>query len=73
MTTNQIIGVVALAFGALGAFAYAMRALGRGSRLLSKLEPMQARWGKVPGTVVHFTAYVLLPLLLGVILFLAGG
>jgi len=39
-----------------------------GVKLLSfwKLKPMQDRWGKVPGTVLHFVSYVVVPIALGV-------
>jgi hypothetical protein len=69
MTTNQLIAVVALAVGAIDALAYLLLAMGRRTPLLRKLEPMQARWGRVPGAVVHFAAYVLLPLAVGTLLY----
>jgi hypothetical protein len=36
-----------------------------------RLKPMQERWGRIPGTILHFLAYVLTPLGFG-LLFLMG-
>ena len=36
-----------------------------------ELKPMQARWGRTAGTILHFVEYVLIPAGLGVI-FLSG-
>ena len=73
MTTNQLIALFALAVGAIDAFAYLLLAMGRRTPLLSKLEPMQTRLGKVPGTAIHFTAYVVAPLVVGAVLYLGDG
>lgn len=70
MTTNQIIALVALIVGLAGAGSYVALALGREPRLLSKLRPMQQRFGFRLGTAIHFTAYVLLPLAVAVLLYL---
>ncbi len=36
-----------------------------------ELQPMQQRWGKVPGTILHILSYTIAPLGFG-ILFLTG-
>jgi hypothetical protein len=71
MTFQQTVGVIALVIGAIDLFAYALLALGRPTPLLAKLGPMQARLGRVTGTLVHFAAYVLVPLVGGLIFLLS--
>jgi hypothetical protein len=73
MTANQLIALVALAFGLLGTAGHLLHALGRPTPLLRKLEPMQARWGRGAGTAIHFAAYALAPLVLAVVLWLADA
>lgn len=66
---DRIFGWFALAFGLfVGALYLRMAFTGRTSSLLGKLEPMQARFGRVPGTVIHLVGYCLLPLALGLLL-----
>ena len=73
MTFNQIIALVALALGLVNGGAYLAWWMGREPRLLSKLHPMQARWGRTTGAVVHFIAYVLAPLVIAALLGLSDA
>lgn len=65
MDINQIIGVFALAFGALCLVGYGLLWSGREVKWLGKLGPMRERFGKPAGTALHFIAYVILPLVFG--------
>lgn len=72
MTGDQIVGWVAVVVGLLGLANYGALALGRPlPARFWKLGHMQARWGRVAGTLVHFVAYVLVPLAVGMA-FLTG-
>ena len=73
MTANDLIALVALIVGLAGAAGYALRAVGRPAPWMGKLEPMRERFGRGPGTALHFTAYVVLPLVVAAVLALAAG
>lgn len=74
MTMDRVLGIAALVLGTLGAVNYAALIVrGRMPMGFWKLEPMQRFWGRVPGTLIHFASYVLLPLALGVLLLWQGG
>ena len=38
----------------------------------SKLEPMKKTWGKVFGNILHFVAYVIVPLAVGICFIIMG-
>ncbi len=73
MGLNQIIGIFALAFGAFSLVGYALLITGREVKWFRKLEPMRERFGQSGGTALHFTAYVIVPLVAGTIFLLQGG
>ncbi|HOX31765.1 MAG TPA: hypothetical protein PLB91_05505 [Spirochaetales bacterium] len=41
--------------------------------LFRKLEAMKARWGAKAGAIWHFASYVAVPVLLGILLLVAGS
>ena len=65
MDTNLILGGLALAFGL---FTLVARFAAPSSGLFSKLEPMKERWGTTAGTMLHWTAYTILPLAVGALM-----
>ncbi len=74
MSVNQLAGYAALAIGLLDLAVYAAHIMGVKLPLsFWKLGPMQERWGKTAGTAVHFTGYVLAPIVLGLVLLRSGG
>lgn len=71
MSTDQIFGIVFLVLGLLSLVAYIAHFAGVKLPIsFWKLKPMQDRWGKVPGTILHFTGYVIVPIVLGASLLL---
>ena len=71
MSTDQIFGIVFLFLGLLDLAAYI--AYFAGVKLpisFWKLKSMQDRWGKIPGTILHFTSYVIIPIVFGALLLL---
>ncbi len=71
MSFEQIFGVIAVAIGLLDLVGYI--AYFTGIKLpvsFWKLKPMQERWGKIPGTILHFFGYVILPIVFGISLLL---
>ncbi len=66
-STTIIIGALAIAYGI---FTAVMRVVK--PTLFKKLEPMKQRWGEKMGNVIHFTGYVVIPVVAGVALILAG-
>ena len=69
MRFDEIVAYVVLALGALNLIVYIAHISGVKLPVsFWKLEPMRQRWGKGAGTALHFTAYVLAPIVLGVIL-----
>ena len=73
MSIEQIFGIVFLILGFLDLVAYIAHFAGVNLPIsFWKLKPMQDRWGKVPGTILHFTSYVIVPIVLGALLLLGG-
>ena len=72
MPVQQIIGIGFLALGLASVSCY-MDGLDafRIPWFYRELKPMQERWGKVAGTVLHVVGYVVAPVAFG-ILFLMG-
>jgi len=71
MSFEQIIGIVLLVLGLLSIVAYI--AYFAGVKLpisFWKLKPMQDRFGKIPGTFLHFLSYVIAPIVFGILLIL---
>ncbi len=62
-----VIGVAALLFGATTLFLRA-----KDPSKFRKLQPMQERFGKTAGTVVHTVAYSLVPMGAGITFLVAG-
>lgn len=73
MDFNQIIGIFALLVGVVDLLGYALLMTGREVKWFGKLEPMRKRFGQSGGTAIHFTAYVIVPLVAGTIFLLQGG
>ncbi len=73
MSTEQIFGIVFLVLGFLSLGAYIAHFAGAKLPVsFWKLKPMQDRWGKIPGTILHFTGYVVVPIVFGAVLLLGG-
>lgn len=71
MSFEQIFGIFCLVIGFLSIVSYIGHFTGMKLPVsFWKLKPMQERWGKVPGTIVHFIAYVIVPIVVGVFLLL---
>ena len=71
MSADQIFGFVFLFLGFLDLLIYIAHFAGVKLPLsFWKLKPMQERWGKVPGTILHFTGYVIVPIVFGAMLLL---
>jgi|YNPBryantNP2012_1023418.scaffolds.fasta_scaffold202739_1 uncharacterized membrane protein YphA (DoxX/SURF4 family) len=71
MSIEQIFGVAFVIAGLLSAVGYI--AYFTGAKLpvsFWKLKPMQDRWGKIPGTLLHFFGYVIVPIVFGILLLL---
>jgi len=62
-----VIGLAAVLFGLATAV---LRVTHPG--MFRKLEAMQRMWGKTPGTVLHWIAYTILPILAGTTFIVAG-
>ena len=60
-------GVVAIGFGSYTSFLRAKK-----PEKLGKLQAMQRRWGAKVGSVIHFVAYSVVPLAIGVTMIAAG-
>jgi hypothetical protein len=72
MPVQQIIGIGFLALGLAGITCYIDSLdVFRIPWFYRELLPMQQRWGKVAGTVLHVLGYVIAPVAFG-ILFLMG-
>ena len=67
MNINLIVGWFAVAIGSIHLLGYLMLLAGKPVGWFGKLEPMREKWGQKAGTALHFTAYVLVPLVGGVI------
>jgi len=65
MNINLFVGWFGLIIGGVGLFGYGMLLGGRSVPWFGKLEPMRQRFGQVPGTLLHFIAYVVMPLAVG--------
>lgn len=65
MTSDLVLGALALAFGL---FTLVARFALPHSGLFRKLGPMQQRFGRGPGTALHWAAYTLAPLGFGALL-----
>jgi hypothetical protein len=73
MTLNQLAALAALGFGLVGLLSHVLHALGRPTPAFSKLEPMQAKFGRALGTTIHFIAYALAPLAVALVFWLADA
>ena len=74
MSAKQIFGIVFLALGFLNLGAYIAHFVGVKLPVsFWKLKPMQDRWGKIPGTLLHFTSYVIGPIVFGTLLLLGSS
>jgi hypothetical protein len=72
MPAQQIIGLGFLALGLVSVSCYTDDLAGfRIPWFYKELRPMQERWGKTTGTVLHILGYVVAPVAFG-ILFLMG-
>jgi len=72
MSIEQILGTGFLAIGLWCLSSYIDNlAVFRMNWFYRELQPMQDRWGKTAGTVLHFVEYVIAPVGFGV-MFLAG-
>ncbi|MDP6542755.1 MAG: hypothetical protein QGH60_02125 [Phycisphaerae bacterium] len=61
------IGAVALAYGV---FSGVMRVVN--PAIFKKLQPMKEKFGETAGNTIHFIAYIIVPLAVGVALIIAG-
>ncbi len=73
MSIDQIFGIVFLVLGFLSLGAYLAHFVGVELPVsFWKLKPMQDRWGKILGTILHFVGYVIVPIVFGASLLLGG-
>ncbi|NPA77069.1 MAG: hypothetical protein GXN93_04940 [Candidatus Diapherotrites archaeon] len=71
MSIEQIFGVVFIIIGLLDIAGYIAYLTGIKLPIsFWKLKPMQDRWGKIPGTILHFIGYVVVPIIFGILLLL---
>lgn len=71
MSTEQIFGAVFVIIGVLDLVGYIAHFTGAKLPIsFWKLKPMQDRWGKIPGTILHFFGYVVVPIVFGTLLLL---
>jgi len=61
------IGIVVLCFGVISGILWFKK-----PGIFKKLEPMKKRWGNRVGSILHISAYVIIPLIFGVIVVIAG-
>ena len=54
-----------------GLYVLVLRMQGK-SEKLKKLEPMKKFWGETVGLTIHFVAYVIAPIIIGVVIIIAG-
>ena len=74
MTVEQVFGVVFLAMSAVSVVAYIGHFTGTKLPVwFWKLNPMQERCGRIPGTILHALSYLVLPILVGIRLLWGGG
>ena len=66
-TMTVLIGVLATLFGAATVVLRHTH-----PQWFKKLGPMKAAWGAIPGYVVHFIGYSLVPLVLGISMIIHG-
>jgi hypothetical protein len=62
MDSNLVIGIVALGYGLV---TLVMRLVQPNSSHFGKFGPMKERWGETGGTIVHWVAYTIAPLVFG--------
>lgn len=73
MNFDETLGYAALAIGVMDLLFYIAHFTGIELPIsFWKLKPMQERWGKTAGTLAHFVAYVVAPIVFGLML-LSGG
>jgi hypothetical protein len=71
MSVEQIFGLAFIVLGLISVAGYIVYFAGAKLPVLFwKLKPMQDRWGKIPGTIMHFLGYVIVPIVFGVLLLL---
>jgi hypothetical protein len=72
MNIQQILGISFLALGLVSVSSYIEDLAGfRIAWFYKELKPMQERWGRAAGTIMHIGGYVIAPIGFG-ILFLMG-
>ena len=69
MSQDLILGILALAFGL---FTLVLRFVAPGSKLFSKIDAIKERFGDTAGTAIHWFAYTIVPLVLGILLILSS-
>lgn len=67
MEYDLIFGILAMTFGVVSLVGYGFLLTGREVKWFGKLKPMQKFFGKNLGTAIHFTFYVILPLVAGAV------
>jgi len=71
MSFERLFGIIFLIIGALSLIGYITYLTGTNLPIsFWKLKPMQDRWGKIPGTILHFLSYVIVPIVFGILLLL---
>lgn len=71
----MFIGVFPLAFGVgmLALYAALFSGAEFPKKLLGKLEPMQKKFGTIPGLAIHVSAYAVFPILFGILILTGKG
>lgn len=68
MSLNTMVAMVALAAALASLVGHVLVRMGRSAPWLGKLTAMQQRWGRPRGTIIHFSAYVVAPLVMAAVL-----
>lgn len=68
MNTNLILGIAAAGFGCFTVFCYVTK----NDKMFAKKEAMKKAFGEKAGTIVHFAAYAVVPLVIGIVLIMKG-
>jgi hypothetical protein len=67
MNMNILLGIAAIAYG-----LYTIYVRFTDPSKLGKLDAMKKQWGEAAGTAIHWVSYTLAPIVVGVILLVAG-
>ena len=74
MSFEQVFGVIAVVISVLNLVGYIGHFTGIKLPIsFWKLKPMQERWGKTIGTMLHFFGYVIVPFFFGISLLLGSS